>query len=179
MRGLNYLRQFFCFVIVPYLMTLPSRRIRMKVVKKMFANVGENASFLRGVNFINPSNISVGKNSVVNPNVYLDGRGGKLLIGDNVDIARDTAIWTLEHDPHDVNHSVKGGDVIIEDHVWIASRVTILPNVKIGRGAVIASGSVVTKDVPELSIVGGIPAKIIGKRYNPLTYELNYHPLYR
>lgn len=179
MRVFYYISDFYNFVIVPYLMRLPSRKIRLWVTKGLFANVGENSSFLRGVNFINPSNISIGKNSVLNPNVYLDGRGGKLVIGDNVDIARDTTIWTLEHDPHDSNHSSRGGDVIIEDYVWIASRVTILPKVKIGRGAVIATGAVVTKDVPEFTIVGGVPAKIIGKRDNPLTYKLNYHPIFR
>ena len=52
-----------------------------------------------------------------------------------------------------------GGDVIIEDYVWIASRCTILPGVKIGKGAVVASNSVVTKDVPQMAIVGGCPCK--------------------
>ena len=179
MKLIDDFHKFLNFVIVPALMKLPSRRIRLKLVKKMFGNVGENTSFLRGVNFVNSKNITVGKNSVINPNVYLDGRGGKLIIGDNVDIARDVMIWTLEHAPNDPYHATVGGDVIIEDHVWIASRVTILPNVRIGKGAVIACGAVVTKDVPELTIVGGVPAKIIGKRENPLIYELNYHPKYR
>ena len=52
--------------------------------------------------------------------------------------------------------------MIIEDYVWLASRVTVLPGVHNGRGAVVASGAVVTKDVPPLAIVAGIPAKIIG-----------------
>ena len=85
----------------------------------------------------------------------LDGRKAKLIIGANVDIAQETNIWTLEHEVNDNMHKVNGADVIIDDHVWIASRVTILPGVHIGRGAVIAAGAVVSKDVPELEIWGG------------------------
>ena len=76
-----------------------------------------------------------------------------------------TWIFTLEHDPHSNNHSVKGGDVIIESNVWIASRVTILPGVTIGEGAVIASGALINKDVKPYTIVGGVPAKFIKNRF--------------
>ena len=65
----------------------------------------------------------------------MDGRGGNLTIGNNVDIAREVNIWTMEHDVHDDLHGLKCGEVTIEDHVWIASRVTILPGVTIGQGA--------------------------------------------
>lgn len=57
--------------------------------------------------------------------------------------------------------------------MYLASRVTVLPGVRIGRGAVVASGAVVTKDVPPLAIVAGIPAKIIGKRSECLEYTLD------
>ena len=114
-----------------------------------------------------------------NPDCHLDGRGGELNIGEDVDIGPWTHIWTLQHDPNDPNHGTKEGAVTIGDHVWIASRATILPGVTIGRGAVVACGSVVTKNVPELAIVAGIPAKVIGERKNPLKYELNYYPRFR
>jgi maltose O-acetyltransferase len=151
----------------------------MLLARRLFAKIGENTFFLRGVNFISPRNIEIGNNSVINNNVFLDGRGGKLIIGNNVDIARETNIWTLEHDVHDDFHTAKGGDVIIEDYVWIASRVTILPSVKIGRGAVVASGAVVTKNVLPMTIVGGVPAKVIGRRKSKLKYILNYRPRFR
>ncbi|WP_051605821.1 DapH/DapD/GlmU-related protein [Polaribacter sp. Hel_I_88] len=132
-----------------------------------------------GLEFRNSKNISIGNNCVVNKNVLLDGRGGKLSIGNNVDIAQETNIWTLEHDVHDDYHVDTGSDVIIEDYVWIASRCTILPGVKIGKGAVIASNSVVTKDVPEMAIFGGIPAKQIGIRKSNLKYNLDYKPWFK
>ena len=173
------LKEYFQYVILPILMKLPYASLRMRIVKHIFAKIGQNTFFLRDVNFYNPRNIVIGNNCVVNNNVFLDGRGGKIFIGNNVDIARETNIWTLEHDVHDDYHKAIGGNVVIEDYVWIASRVTILPSVTIGKGAVVASGAVVTKDVPPMSIVGGIPAKVIGKRESSLKYTLNYHPKFR
>lgn len=85
----------------------------------------------------------------------------------------------MEHDVNDMNHKAIASEVIIDDYVWIASRVTILPGVHIGRGAVIASGAVVVKDVPPMAIVGGIPAKVIGERQNVLSYQLYYKPMFQ
>ena len=124
---------------------------------------------------LNKHQIYIGSNCSVNPDCVLDGRMGKIKIHNNVDIARGTWIFTLEHDPHSDYHLPNAGDVIIEDYVWIASRVTILPGVKIGKGSVIASGAVVAKDIPPMSIVGGVPAKVIGKRKSNLKYKLKPH----
>ena len=109
----------------------------------------------------------------------MDGRGGKLTIGNNVDIAQEVNIWTLSHDPHDDYHSVWGKEVIIEDYVWIASRATIMPGIRIGRGAVVAAGSIVTKDVPAMAIVAGSPAKIVGERKSNLKYRLDWQPWFK
>lgn len=167
------------YLIREWLMYIPFHAFRKAVIKLKFKKVGRNTNFLLGVEFRNPKNISIGSNSVVNKKVLLDGRGGKLIIGNNVDIAQETNIWTLEHDVNSDFHKDKGGDVIIEDYVWIASRVTILPGVKIGRGAVVASNSVVTKNVEPMKIVGGIPARQIGERKSKLKYNLNYQPWFR
>ena len=98
--------------------------------------------------------------------------GGGVIIGNNVDIAQETNIWTEQHDYNSPTYKSVCKEVIIEDYVWLASRVTVLPGVHIGRGAVVASGAVVTKDVPPLAIVAGIPAKIIGYRKEE---ALQYH----
>ncbi len=142
-------------------------------------SIGKHSTMLMGCEIRNGKNVSIGEHCVINKNVLLDGRGGLLTIGDNVDIAQETNIWTYEHNVHDDFHALSGAPVMIEDFVWICSRVTILPGVTIGRGAVVASGSVVTKDVAPMSIVAGVPAKKIGDRKSRLLYELNYRPWFK
>jgi len=85
----------------------------------------------------------------------------------------------MEHDINDPYFKETGAPVIIEDYVVIGTRVTILPGVHIGRGAVVASGAVVTHDVPEYSVVAGIPAKIISKRNSDLRYKFKYSRLFQ
>ncbi len=77
------------------------------------------------------------------------------------------------------NHSDmadRGGDVIIGDRVWIGYGALILPGVKLGEGAVVGAGAVVTKDVEPFTIVAGNPARKIGERTKELRYRLNYDP---
>jgi acetyltransferase-like isoleucine patch superfamily enzyme len=147
---------------------------------RMYLELGSQSNICCNVKILNndlkKGQIKIGENCVVNPDCLLDGRGGRIVIHNNVDIARGSWIFTLEHDPNSDYHDTKQGDVIIEDHVWVSSRVTILPGVTIGKGAVIASGAVVTKNVPPMSIVGGIPAKIIGSRTSKLLYQNNFFP---
>ena len=88
-------------------------------------------------------------------------------------------IWTMEHDPQDSYYGVKGGAVTIEDYAWISCRVVILPGVTIGKGAVVAAGAVVTKDVAPYTIVGGVPAKKIGTRTKDLRYQLRFHKAFQ
>lgn len=160
-------------------MYIPLHWFRKLIIKTQLRKIGRQTNFLMGIEFRTPKNISIGSNSVINKRVLLDGRGGQLIIGNNVDIAQDTNIWTLEHDVNDDYHKHVGADVIIEDYVWIASRATILPGVTIGKGAVVASNAVVVSDVPPMVIVGGVPAKVIGKRKSKLKYMLNYKPWFR
>lgn len=172
-----YYRQFMAYIICPIVMSIPSywvRHVFLRKVRKL--KLGKNSSVLRHVRFIGTYNIQIGDNTIINPFCQLDGRAYKLVIGNNVDIAQETNIWTLEHNPNSDTHEGKGGDVIIDDYVWIASRVTILPGVHVGKGAVVATGAVVTKDVPEFAVVGGVPARIIGKRNSKLMYHLKHRP---
>jgi putative colanic acid biosynthesis acetyltransferase WcaF len=122
--------------------------------------------------------LTTAENVVINQFCLLDCRRFNISIDHNTDIGPYTRIWTLGHNPDSPIHEVHGGDVTIGHHVWIASGVTILPNVNIGNGAVIASASVVHKDVEELSIVAGNPAKEIRKRNNDLKYTLKYNPVF-
>ncbi|HMO39154.1 MAG TPA: acyltransferase [Saprospiraceae bacterium] len=167
------------YIFREWIMYIPSHRIRLFFIKRKLAALGKHTYFLMGVEIRVGKNIFIGSHCAINKKVLLDGRGGKLTIGNNVDIGQETNIWTLEHDVHDDYHRAVGGEVVIEDYVWIASRVTILPGVRIGKGAVIATNSVVTKNVPPMAIVAGVPARQIGVRKSKLLYNLKYKPLFR
>jgi acetyltransferase-like isoleucine patch superfamily enzyme len=143
---------------------LPSRRLRRFWLQRMLGSFGQGAFVALDVTLMKPANVKLGERVIVNAHCILDGREATITIGEDSDIGTHTHIWTLEHDPNDPAHGTKAAPVTIEDHVWIASRVTILPRVTIGRGAVVAAGAVVTKDVPPLAIVAGVPARVIGKR---------------
>jgi maltose O-acetyltransferase len=101
----------------------------------------------------------------------LDGRAG-IHIGDNVNIGSQVLIYTMEHDINSPTFGVVAGPVVIGNMVYIGARVTILPEVRIGSGAVVASGAVVTKDVEPWTVVGGVPAKFIKQRPE-LSYRLD------
>lgn len=125
--------------------------------------IGKKSHLHIGVQFFNPKNIKIGEGTIIGQNAFLDGRD-KLIIGNNVDIASDVMIYNSEHDINSDDFKAIEAPVEIEDYVFIGPRAIILPGVKIGRGAVVAAGAVVTKDVSEFSIVGGVPAKLIGER---------------
>lgn len=176
----KFLRALRMFLYNKFFNRIPFASVRLFFVKYYF-NVGKQTNILSNVTLLHSSMTksrrpTIGNNCIINPTCLLDGRGAQITIKNNVDIARGTWIFTMEHNPHSNTHELVYGDVVIEDDVWIASRVTVLPGVHIGKGAVIASGAVVTKDVPEMCISAGIPAKVIGKRNSKLNYKHNYFP---
>jgi acetyltransferase-like isoleucine patch superfamily enzyme len=109
--------------------------------------------------------IKIGRNVKFNRNVDIDYSGG-VFIGNDVWISQNVVIETHDHVPSRREKSewvLKSSSLFIEDGVWVGANVIILESVKsIGRGSVIAAGAVLTKDVGEYEIVGGVPAKIIG-----------------
>lgn len=116
--------------------------------------------------------IIAGDRFAVNGNVRIIADcGGKIIIGNSVMIGPNTVIRASNHQFNDATKDIwlqgqTGGTITIGDDVWIAANVVILPGVRVGSHSVIAAGAVVTKDVPEYSVVGGVPAKVIKKRRN-------------
>lgn len=157
---------------------IPIHFIRLYSLKCMGASLHSSVVVLMHSKILHPWNLSVAKNVVINQYVVLDCRRYPITIDHNSDIGPYTHIWTLGHDPHHNNHEIKGGPVHIGHHVWVASGVTILPNLEIGNGAVVAASAVVTKTIPELKIVAGNPAVVIKDRKNALTYTLQYTPIF-
>lgn len=126
-----------------------------------------------GAEIRNPTQLFIGKGTIIGDNAILDARAG-ITIGENVNFSSNVSIWTYQHDYRDSYFACNTdhvGPVTIGNRAWIGPNVIILRNVTIGEGAVIAAGAVVTHDVPPYTLVGGIPAKVIGKRPTDLKYE--------
>lgn len=111
-------------------------------------------------------NITVGKNVFVNSCCRFQDQGG-IVIGNRVLVGHGVTLATLNHDMNPGKRAdMHPAPIRIEDDVWIGSNATVLAGVTIGNGAVVAAGAVVTKDVPERTVVAGVPASevnIVGR----------------
>jgi maltose O-acetyltransferase len=132
-------------------------------MRKMGIKMSKDVKLYDNFQVRNPHGIKIEDGVSIGPRVLLDGRKG-LIIHKSAVIAYEAIIWTLNHDYNDESFCGKGAPVEIGAFAWICSRAIILPGIKIGEGAIVASGSIVTKDVEPYTIVGGVPAKLIGKR---------------
>jgi len=182
---------------------IPSHTIRLFLYRYFFRiQIGKDSSIHWLCRFNQPTGLAIGHNTIIGNDAFLDGRvkrdeNGKkikiwryiqefiyptvhpLTIGNNVSIAGEVRIFTMEHDIDDPNFSEKSSPVTIDDYVVIGTRVTILPGVHIGKGAVVASGAVVTKDVAPYTLVGGVPASFIRERSKDLHYTLKFRRLFQ
>ena len=106
-------------------------------------------------------NITIGKNVFLNTSCHFQDQGG-ITIGDGTLIGHNVVLATLNHDeaPERRQHTYPA-PIVIGKNVWIGANATVTPGVTIGDGAIVAAGAVVTKDVPPMTVVGGVPAKII------------------
>lgn len=125
--------------------------------------MGRASTIHIGAKFYHPAGISIGEGSLIGDHVVLDGRAS-LKIGNHVDFASQVMVYNSHHDIHADDFGAISAPVVIEDYVFVGPRAIILPGVTIGKGAVVAAGAVVTKDVPPGSVVGGVPAKVISER---------------
>ena len=108
-------------------------------------------------------NIHIGENVFINSGCKMQDQGG-IFIGSDVLIGHNACLLTLNHEMDPDNRAdMHPKPIYIDDKAWLGSNVTVLPGVKIGEGAIVAAGAVVTKDVPANTVVGGVPAKIIKK----------------
>lgn len=133
----------------------------------MFKACGSNIVF-GSIPFISGiQKVSIGNNTYIGQNAFIRGEGG-VTIGSHCMIAANVVIYSYNHAYEDnqipFSNTNIYKEVIIEDFVWIGRNVNIVPGVRIGKGAVIGMGAVVTKDVTPFSIVGGNPSKVIKTR---------------
>ncbi|WP_318484233.1 acyltransferase [Photobacterium leiognathi] len=147
-----------------------------------FNQVGSGVRFFPVSSQISYKYISIGDNVYIGPNAWLSsGKNAELIIESDTIIGPKVTILCGDHEISQVGVKMReaiktassSARVIIEQDVWIGANVTILKGVKIGRGSVIAAGSVVTKSVDEFAIYAGVPAKKVKNRFN--AEELKEH----
>lgn len=166
-----------------------SIRCKLLLLLKKNVELGDNTTFGRGTVFWAPNNIKVGNNVYIGKYCTIQADvqiGNNVLIGNNVGL-----IGKFDHDYSKIGVSIKespwigddsynfkgkGLNIKVNDDVWIGYGVIILTGANIGRGAIIAAGSIVTKNVPPYAIVAGNPAKIKSYRFD--NKQINEHELY-
>lgn len=170
----------FSFNVIMYLANkivaqIPSRRIRRAYYTRVLdLKIPKTSSIFMGTRFDSRHNFEMGEHSVILQNCRIDNRG-QITIGSCVSISEDVVILTADHNVHSSGFEGRERPVEISSYAFIGTRCMILPGVKIGRGAVVAAGSVVTRDVADFEIVAGVPAKMIGKRQPDLNYSIDYN----
>ena len=155
----------FELMLLRWVGNIPLHGVRKFIYRLSGVKIGSGSTIHMWANFFQPSNISIGSDTTVGDHVFLDGRA-PITIGNHVDIASSVFIYNSEHDINKHDFSAREEPVEIGDYVFIGPRAIILPGVKIGKGAIVGAGAVVTKDIPDFAISGGVPAKVIGERKN-------------
>jgi maltose O-acetyltransferase len=169
----------FELMVLRWVSHVPSHLFRRSFYQLSGMKIGKGSTVHMWANFFDPSGISIGEDTIVGDHAFLDGRA-PLLIGSHTDIASSVMVYNSEHDLEKEDFAARTESVQIGDYVFVGPRAIILPGVKIGKGAVVAAGAVVTKDVPDFAIVGGVPAKVIGERKNKdLHYKLGHARLFQ
>lgn len=134
-------------------------------------SIGSRTNFMTG-SFLyanDGGSITIGKRGSFNHNIHFGGAGGELIIGDNVLIGPNVVLRVSDHTFKDANTLImdqghSGGKIIIGSDVWLAANVVVTSGVTIGDGVIVGAGSVVTEDLPTMSVCVGVPARAIKKR---------------
>jgi len=140
---------------------------------------GANPRFGPGVSVRWPENIEIGDEVIINRGTHISATA-KVTIGNYVGIGPYVIINSANHrfDDPTVPFLKQGRvakPIVIEDDVWVASHVVITAGAHIGRGSVVMAGAVVSGEVEPYSIVGGVPARVVGRRGEPLTSQRDHN----
>ena len=169
-----FLTDYFLNSVLPH---VPVFRLRNMCYKLIGIRIGTGSVIDRKAYIMAPRRLTIGRHTHINRSCLIDARGG-LSIGNSVSVSHQVRIVTGGHDVNASDFHGRYLPIAIGDYVWIGVGATILQGVSIGRGAVVCAGAVVTRDVAPYEIVGGIPARKVGKRNRELNYKCQgRHPL--
>lgn len=139
---------------------LPNDNTYVKYLEELFGRSLEDVRILTPFICDFGNRVKFGKGVFINHSAILSASGG-IEFEDGVMVAPGVRIATINHDMNRRHTIYTYGKVTIKKNAWVGMNVTICPGVTIGKYAVIAAGAVVTKDVPDYAVVGGVPAKVI------------------
>lgn len=170
----NFIYKFIQLVYNYFISYIPSHNIRNLYLRFFRSKIGKGSRIDMGCYLRSFNKLSIGDHTHINHGTIIQAFA-PIKIGNNVSISLDCKLIAGGHDANSPFFEADHRPIIIEDYVWVGVGATILRGVKIGEGAIIAAGAVVTKDVPPYTIVGGIPAKYISKRNKDLRYTILKH----
>ena len=163
-----YLFLYYCFARHLPSLSMPfgciSNKLRQQICRKIFKKMGFNVSIKKGSYFGSGLNITIGNNSQIGENARI---ANNTIIGSNVMMGLEVLILSVRHAYEDKSVApihqgyLKCLPVVIGDDVWIGARAILLPGVRIGKGAVIGAGAVVTKNIGQDEVGGGVPARTL------------------
>lgn len=155
---------------------LPSRHLRKWFYQLLGAKFGKNCFPCRRVEILLPMGLKLEDRVAIGWFAELDARGG-LYIGHDTNVSSHVKMITGSHDIDDVEFTADFKPINVGHHCWIGTGAIILQGVTIGNGSVVAAGAVVTKDIPDNEVWGGVPAKFIKKRTCDLNYRISSAPI--
>jgi maltose O-acetyltransferase len=145
--------------------------VRKLFVRRRLGACGVNPVFHPNVRIIGPKGLKIGDFCAFGEGTFLTAGGG-ITMGNYVGTGPDAKIWSVNHRFEDptvpwIKQGYEHKPVVIEDDVWIGASAFIKPGVRIGRGAIISAGTVLSKSVPAFAIVAGNPGRVVGWRKRP------------
>lgn len=169
---INMNRTDFCNFFVNW---IPIPRLRHAIYRWLGMRLGQGGHIMRNCVFLEIEKLEIGARSIIGHNCSVDARGG-ITVGADVNISSYTKILTATHNIDAVDFSGFTAPVVIEDMAWIATGAMLLPGVTIGRGAVVAAGAVVTRNVEPFAVVAGVPARVVRHRNPTVDYRISTKP---
>ena len=156
--------------------------LKRKWLKHKYPHISDSSWICRNVTVFNPENLYMEEDTNINPGAVIINSNAKFILKKGSGSAYGLLVSTGNHmyipgytgkqitqemkEKFDKNHEFNK-DVIVDEDVWLATKVTLLCGVHVGRGAIVGSGSVVRCNIPPYAMVAGNPAKIIGFRFTP------------